>query len=180
MSVVITREDIISYAEVDYIIHHMNEKYIEKLPETLVYFFKEMKDPEYKIYINPYKPLQNQGLKKYTLEIIALLHLKYWCENEERKKELYEIMLKNESKLENQMKEKFSIDNLFDNNSIKVVTEEKDLEKENFSKPKKIHYITNENINNNQNGGRTELVEKEKKENIFVLIKNKIKKFLLL
>ena len=37
MSVVITREDIISYAEVDYIIHHMNEKYINKLPEKLVY-----------------------------------------------------------------------------------------------------------------------------------------------
>ena len=71
MSVVITREDLIAYAEVDYIIHHMNEKYIEKIPEKLRAFFSHIKDPMHKVYINPYQPLQSQGLKQYTLEIIA-------------------------------------------------------------------------------------------------------------
>lgn len=35
MSVIITLEDIQAYAEVDYIIHHMNEKYIEKIPKKI-------------------------------------------------------------------------------------------------------------------------------------------------
>lgn len=141
MSVVITREDIISYAEVDYIIHHMNERYIQKLPELLVRFFAELKDPEHKVNINPYVPLQSQGLRKYTLEIIALLHLKYWCEDDKRKQELYDLMLRNQNKLEEQMKEKFSMENLFKNPSAKVVTGEDDLIEEDFSKPKKLNVV---------------------------------------
>ena len=156
MSVVITREDIITYAEVDYIIHHMNEKYINKLPETLICFFGELKDPEHYVYVDPHKPLQSQGLRRYTLEIIALLHLKFWCENEERKKELYDLMLRNQTKLEEQMREKFSIDKLFDNNSVKVVTEESDLEKEDFSKPRKIQRVVKE---------PEEMVEEQVEEN---------------
>ena len=144
MSVVITRDDIIAYAEVDYIIHHMNEKYIEKLPEGLLRFFGEIKDPEHEIHIDPYKPLQSQGLKKYTLEIVALLHLKYWCEDEERKKQLYDLMLRNQEKLEEQMREKFSIDHLFDNNSVKHVSDESDLEEQDFSKPRKINRVVEE------------------------------------
>ena len=67
MSVVITLEDIQAYAEVDYIIHHMNERYIEKIPPKMLEFFKSYKDPNHEIHINPYVPLQNQGLKRYTL-----------------------------------------------------------------------------------------------------------------
>ena len=66
--VVITRDDIIAYAEVDYIIHHMNEKYVEKIPSKLLQFFATIKDPKHEVYVDPRVPLQNQNLKKYTLE----------------------------------------------------------------------------------------------------------------
>ena len=85
MGVIITREDIIAYAEVDYIINHMNEKYQEMIPESIRNFFATIKEPGYNANIDPRKPLANQGLRQYTLEIIALLHLKYWCQDEERK-----------------------------------------------------------------------------------------------
>lgn len=127
MGVVITRDDIIAYAEVDYIIHHMNEKYINKVPEKLLNFFGTIKDPEYVVHVDPKVPLQNQNLKKYTLELIALLHLKYWCEDEERRKMLYEKMLDNQRKLDSQMREKYNIDNMFDMNSAKVVNSTGDL-----------------------------------------------------
>jgi hypothetical protein len=120
MSVVITREDLISYAEVDYIIKHMNERYISKLPQNLLNFFETMKDPDYEVYVNPYKPLQEQGLTKYALEIIALLHIKYWCENKERKEELLEKMRANQEKFEAQLREQFSTDKLFENDSNKI------------------------------------------------------------
>ena len=138
MGVVITIDDIRAYAEVDYIINHMNEKYIEKVPKKILNFFSELKDPNYEDKVNPYIPLQKQGLKRYTLEIIALLHLKYWCEDEERKKELYGIMLRNQEKLEEQMRDKYSVEKLFDNASAKVVKAEDDLQKEDFSKPRVV------------------------------------------
>lgn len=122
MSVIITREDLKAYAEVDYIIKHMNEKYISKLPQNLVTFFDTMKDSEHEVSINSYKPLQEQGLTKYALEIIALLHIKYWCENKDRKEELLEKMKANQEKFEAQLREKFSTDNLFNatNENTKV------------------------------------------------------------
>ena len=138
MGVVITIDDIRAYAEVDYIINHMNEKYIEKVPKKILNFFSELTDPNYEVKVNPYIPLQKQGLKRYTLEIIALLHLKYWCEDEERKKELYGIMLRNQEKLEEQMRDKYSVEKLFDNASAKVVKAEDDLQKEDFSKPRVV------------------------------------------
>ena len=139
MGVVITKEDIRAYAEVNYIINHMNEKYREKVPEKLKNFFNDYKDPTCEIKINPYVPLQNQGLQRYTLEIIALLHLKYWCENEERKQELYDIMLRNQEKLEEQMRDRYSVEKLFDNASATVVTDESDLEeKEDFTKTRVV------------------------------------------
>lgn len=138
MGVIITREDIMAYAEVDYIIHHMNVRYLEMLPKKIVVFFEKMKDPEYEVYVDPYKPLQSQGLKKYTLEIIALLHLKYWCEDEERRKELYNRMETNQVKFEEQLREKFSTDNIF--NDVKEEVEES---KEDLSKPKKINILQN-------------------------------------
>ena len=139
MGVVITRDDIRAYAEVNYIINHMNEKYREKVPEKLKTYFNEYKDPTMEININPYVPLQNQGLQRYTLEIIALLHLKYWCENEERKQELYDIMLRNQEKLEEQMRDRYSVEKLFDNASATVVTDESDLEeKEDFTKTRVV------------------------------------------
>lgn len=136
MGIVISREDIQAYAEVDYIINHMNQKYREKVPPKMLKFFSELKDPTHVVKINPYVPLQNQGLKKYTLEIIALLHLKYWCEDEERKQELYNIMLRNQEKLEEQMKDRYSVEKLFDNESANV--NEENLEKEDFTKPRVV------------------------------------------
>ena len=127
MGIVITRDDIIAYAEVDYIIHHMNEKYINKVPEKLLNFFGTIKDPEYIVSVDPRVPLQNQNLKKYTLELLALLHLKYWCEDEERRRMLYEKMLDNQRKLDSQMREKYNIDNMFEMNSAKVVTSDENL-----------------------------------------------------
>ncbi|MBR3697632.1 MAG: hypothetical protein IKM97_05175 [Clostridia bacterium] len=141
MGVVITRDDIIAYAEVDYIIHHMNEKYIRKIPEKLLNFFGTIKDPNHVVNVNPRIPLQNQNLKKYTLEIIALLHIKYWCEDEERRKMLYEKMLENQRKLDEQMREKFNNDNLFDMNSAKVVRTDSDLNSSNYSSPKNYNII---------------------------------------
>lgn len=151
MSVVITLDDIRAYAEVDYIINHMNEKYREKVPEKMLNFFRDYKDPNFEVKVDPYVPLQKQGLKRYTLEILALFHLKYWCEDEERKKELYGLMLENQERLESQMREKYSVEKLFDNAHATVVNTMDDLdeEKEDFTKPRVVQRYSQYTQENN-------------------------------
>ncbi len=136
MNTVITLDDIKAYAEIDYIINHMNEKYIKKIPEKIRVFFSKFKDPTYEVKINPYVPLENQGLQRYSLEIIALLHLRYWCEDEKRKQELYEIMIENEEKLESHIQEKLNIDEMLDEQF--TTKEENEEVEEDYSKPRVI------------------------------------------
>lgn len=185
MSAVITLEDIKAYAEVDYIINHMNEKYIKKIPEKIKNFFSEFKDPTYEVKINPYVPLENQGLKQFTLEIIALLHLRYWCEDEKRKQELYEMMIENKEKLENQIKERYDIDSIFDKQFSTLEDAEPE---EDFSRPtviQKYDLYTKENDDikdytdyqeNSETSKENSLVENKEKENnsFFFKIKEKI------
>lgn len=164
MGVVITLEDIQAYAEVDYIINHMNEKYREKVPQKMRDFFHDLRDPNHEININPYVPLQKQGLHRFTLEIIALLHLKYWCEDEERKKELYGLMLRNQEKLEAQMREKYSVEKLFDNASATVVTDASDLEKEDFTKPRAVQRYSQYAQTNTDIQDYTDVVQEDASE----------------
>lgn len=175
MGVIITREDIRAYAEVDHIIHHMNERYLEMLPTKLVAFFEKMKDPEYEVYVNPRKPLNAQNLQQYTLEIIALLHLKYWCEDEERRKELYNRMETNQVKFEEKLRERFNAENIFEE-------DKEEVEQEDLSKPKKIQKIevakkeTKEEKENNNTEETKKDIAKKEKESILKKIALKIKR----
>ena len=169
MGVIITKEDLQAYTEVDYIINHMNERYIKKLPKRLVEFFSTMKLPDYNVNIEIHKPLNEQGLKKYTLEIIALLHVKYWCSDEARKQELMLKMKENQDKFEKQLQETFSKENI-----LEEKTEEDNMENPAVSKRdpviKSQPIQTEEKIDENKNS--EELIEKE-------TFGTKIKKFFL-
>ncbi len=149
MRVVVTLDDIQAYTEVDYIIHHMNQRYFDMLPFKLVNFFEKFKDPDFYVYVDPKKPLQSQGLKKFTLEIIAVLHVKYWCENEERRKELMEQMKLNQQRSSDALRAKYSVD-VFAKENVEVTTadgEEPEIVKNNsddsydFSKPQQATVI---------------------------------------
>ena len=197
MGVIITRDDIIAYAEVDYIINHMNEKYTAMVPENIRTFFATIREPNYNVKVDPRMPLANQGLKQYTLEIIALLHLKYWCQDEERKKELYDKMRANQLKIEGKLNEQYGIESLFSAEKVVSIKSEED-----FSQPKVItryNQVPEKTSEENDAGEKveTEIVEESKenvdtnnvasesnseltsvksKENIFTKIKNLIRK----
>ena len=193
MGVIITRDDIIAYAEVDYIINHMNEKYVEMVPESIRKFFATIKEPGYNVNVNPRVPLANQGLKKYTLEILALLHLKYWCQDEERKQELYEKMKRNQLLIEAKLHEQFGVENIFAAETVVTVTSQED-----FSKPKTITRYSqiaeqNEDVKDYsdvvfedeepekkeesaEKESNSELTSVNSKENIFTKLKNLIRK----
>ncbi len=149
MSVIVTLEDIQAYTEVDYIIHHMNERYMNMVPVKLLNFFSKFKDPDYQVYVDPKKPLQNQGLKRYTLEIIAVLHVKYWCENEERRQDLLQRMKANQMAYDDALRAKYNVENIFANQTVTMVNDEFDLNGEtvemedvsDFSRPQKANVL---------------------------------------
>ena len=68
------------------------------------------------------QPIKNQNLMDETLAIIAMLNLKYWCDDEEEKKRLINIYLENERKIHDELKEKYDIERVFkERNSKKEV-----------------------------------------------------------
>lgn len=108
METIISNDDRIAIAEVDYIIHHMNERYLNKIPQKVRDYITILKKRNVKIYVDPRLPLESQGLKEFTLYFLMILNLKYWCDDDRRKEIL--LMLEN-----NQKKYEDKVNNIFQN-----------------------------------------------------------------
>lgn len=98
------------YAEVLEVLKYMEPKYVHRVPKKMIDEFKRNKDNEYKITIDPKVPLKNQNLMKGTLEILAVLNLKYWCDSEEEKEKLIRNLKDNDIKYQN----RYDIENIFE------------------------------------------------------------------
>ena len=105
-----TRE---AYAEVDSFIECLDSYDKNKVPESIRKYFKKEKSKNYNKIIDVNQPIKDQNLKDETLAIIAMLNLKYWCDDEEEKKRLMTIYSENEKKYQNELKEKNDIEKIF-------------------------------------------------------------------
>lgn len=144
-----------AYSEIDAFIEILPEDKKRKIPKNMKEFFKEQKDKGYKKEIDINIPVEEQNLKEETLALIALLYIKYICENEEEKRDLEEIYAENERKHREKIKNKYSVEKVMQKRN------------EDYNKSKfKENRVANEKY----------LVEY--KESIFKKIINKIKKFL--
>ena len=188
MEVSITNEDRIAIAEVDYIIHHMNERYLEKIPQKIRDCIEIMKKKNIEIYVDPHKPLDKQGIKEFTLHFLMILNLKYWC-NDERRKDIISMMENNQRKFEDK------VNNIFGQaDSMQSVTGSEVV----ASKPRQITTVGTDTSADGNNASdmkaSNEIVKQEEhsnaiddlknveqsiiateNENIFVKILNKIK-----
>lgn len=105
-----TRE---AYAEVDNFIECLDSYDKNKIPESIRKYFKKEKSKNYNKIIDINQPIKDQNLKDETLAIIAMLNLKYWCDDEEEKKRLMTIYSENEKKYQNELKKKYDIERVF-------------------------------------------------------------------
>jgi len=105
----------VAYAEVDEIINLMDKQYQEKIPLKLRLFIAERKLKNYKVIINQNLSLKEQKLSKKALAILAVLNYKYWCNSEEEKEKLIKKYERNEKKYQEELKERYNIDDLFKN-----------------------------------------------------------------
>ena len=88
------------YSEVDGVINAMAEEYRSKVPKKLKDLILKHKDNSVEVKYNMNIPLNEQGISKEALSMVALIHLNYWCKNEEEKKKLNRIFKENAIKNE--------------------------------------------------------------------------------
>ncbi len=86
MNNILPENDRKAYTEVLYILNHMNKEYIEKVPSELLNFFEEIKESNYIVEIDNNIPLYKNNLQEYTFDILNIINLNFWCENEEQKR----------------------------------------------------------------------------------------------
>ena len=131
-----------AFSEVDMILDLIDSEMKNKVSANFIKFIKEDNENNYKPNINPELPLEEQNILPETIDILALLKLNYWC-NEEEKKELLKVLNKNEQQFQKEAKEKYDIDKLFKTNKTKeIINLPEKGESENFIK-KLIKFIKN-------------------------------------
>ena len=101
--------------ELSTIIKYMPKEYQNKIPTNVVGFFEENKSNNYSVNINPNNIFDKSNIKKETLAIIAMLNIKYWCPNENLKKQLIKKYNENEKQYQKEIREVYNSDNLFKN-----------------------------------------------------------------
>lgn len=97
-----------AYSEIDAFLRVLDDSTVNKIPLKLREFFEREKDKNYIKEISADIPISEQNLKKETLAIIALLNLKYWCEDEEEKARLKKIYEENEKKYQSDLRNQYS------------------------------------------------------------------------
>lgn len=112
------------FSEIDSFLSIIGEKYRNKIPKKLQEMYKMKKEEGYNPKYTLEIPLEKQDIRRETIAMIGLLHLNYWCENEEEKKELQRLFNDNENKYQEEMRMKYNPDNIF----------KRKLEKENIKK----------------------------------------------
>lgn len=124
------------------IIKYMPKEYQNKIPINIIDFFEKNKSNNYIVNINPNNIFDKSNIKKETLAIIAMLNIKYWCPNENLKKQIIKKYNENEKKYQKQIKETYNTDNLFKNKSvIKVVNNKEQQQSISIVKYKEKNFL---------------------------------------
>ena len=111
------------YSEVYGILKALGEKYINKLPKTVLKVITECKEENYNPEYSMSIPLKEQDINRKSLAMIALFHYNYWCEKEEERKKLKNMLETNEEKHQKEMQEKYSNDKIFNKATTKIEEE---------------------------------------------------------
>ena len=111
------------YSEVYGILKALGEKYINKLPKTVLKVITESKEENYNPEYSMSVPLKEQDINRKSLAMIALFHYNYWCETEEERKKFKNMLETNEEKHQKEMQEKYSNDKIFNKATTKIKEE---------------------------------------------------------
>ena len=89
-----------NYREIYLILNKLGKEYIDKIPPNIYRYIVENMDTEAD---------QNNRMSKETISFIAVLHYKYWLQNELEKDKFLRILTENQAK----MNENNNLENMF-------------------------------------------------------------------
>lgn len=116
----------ISFSEVYEIILHMDKELVKKIPEKFINFIKQNKKDNYITNIDYTKSINKQELQRGTRVILSIIYRDYLCDDEKKKE-----LMQNDSielrKIEEELRGKYNIDNLFKKKNNQLEVEEKQL-----------------------------------------------------
>lgn len=102
-----------AYAEICEVLQYMPDEYVKKIPERIIKLFQTKKLENYEVNINKLNPIDKNYLTRKTMIIIAMLNYQYWCPNQRVKSDLNKIYNFNNEKYQQEIEEKYNLDNLF-------------------------------------------------------------------
>ena len=100
--------------EVEYILRKLDDEYINKSPQEVWDYINKNKDKNYVFEYDNDKILSEQNLNIDTISILTYINMEYLLEEKERR-ELLELLKKDDMVAEQQKKEKYNPEDLFKN-----------------------------------------------------------------
>lgn len=102
-----------AYTEVYLILSFIDEYYMNKVSSKFIEYIYKQKDDNYIPNIDLNKPLDEQNLLEDTVNMLAIIKYNYWCDNEDEKKELINILNENENKYQDALKQMYNTKDIF-------------------------------------------------------------------
>ena len=104
------------------ILKHTREEDVKKIPKKFIEFLEENKSQTYIANLDYTKTISEMKLKSKTQALLGLIYLKYWA-NEEERVAFEKRVKENEIKYQEKLRQKYNIDNLFNNKKTAVYPE---------------------------------------------------------
>ena len=114
----------VAFAEVFEILKIFPEEEVNKIPKIFIDLIEKYKDPNYKYELEAGVELHNQEMTPETKTILSVIYRDYICTEEERIKLIRED--KEEYLREEQKRIKYNPNNIFKENYVKTIVEEKE------------------------------------------------------
>ena len=146
-----------TYSEIYEILNILGKDFINKLPEKLYLLIDKERDKNYTPnLLRENGILEESKISKETIALFSVLNINYFIQDEEEKKKWLNTFKENEIKHQEELRKKYSPDNIFKN---RVISDG----------------IYSENIENKPIKNEKSLIKV--KENVFSKIVKRIKKF---
>lgn len=113
------------------ILSHMKKQDVDRIPKKFINFLEQNTSKTYKAQIDYTKPIEEAKLKQKTYDLLGVIYLNYWAD-EEGKQDFIKKINENEEKYQIELREKYNPDNIFKKKGIEVesandISEEKAL-----------------------------------------------------
>lgn len=91
------------FSEVYGVLVALGNQFTSRIPYNLIKAIMNSRDKNYECKYDINKPLNEQKISKEALNIIAKLHLDYWCNSPKEREDLYAMLQENEKKVNDQL-----------------------------------------------------------------------------